>query len=806
MTFLTAAPSQPRPRAVRSLREALLEAIGHRLRWRTLWAQGLLLVALSGAAVGLAGVVRGLDDGLMLQVVLAGIALGWALSVLPLGGVPAGLVASAAGFGLVTLRIGQLADEILALVAASGRYLWRAVSGGSSGLPEAGAVLQALSALLDGLAVLVTRVGQWLVALPAGESVHDPAAAALVWSLIVWGCTVWAAWGVRRLDQPVAAIMPTLTLAGLSLRYAGEGTSVFLFLLAATLLLTAFAGHDARGRRWEAANAGVAEGLMANVALMAFPITLALVGAAALISSLSVRGLVLWAQRFEGQPASRESPLASSLGLMPNPASASPLHNIRATGLPNRHLIGSGPELSENLVMTVSLINLPADAPAPQFRWRAVTYDEYLGHGWRTGGTETWRYDPGHPAVSEIQAHQQVIRQKVRAVGDVGGLAYVAGSLAVLDEPYWVAWRRPGQDAFGASLEAPIYQAESLVQAVSQGQLRSAGTDYPEWVRAGYLGLPSEIPLRVLGLARDLTATAGTPYDRAVAIQTYLRSIPYTLDVPQPPSGRDVVDYFLFDLRRGYCDYYASAMVVLARAAGLPARLVVGYFTGTPERTEGTIRYLVTEADAHAWIEAYFPGYGWVEFDPTAGRPAIEHAADEEPPEPSAPPELELSAAAPAPWGGMTGWLGGAAAAFLLVAVVGWLSWSLGDNWRLARLPPERAAAELYRRLRSHAAHLHVRYTPGDTPYEFAASMAERITSLAEQARWAPILRPALHPVQRLIELHVRASFSPSPPHPAELGQAIRGWPLLSLCLTLTRLTGFLSRSAAPSSGRRRPS
>ena len=76
------------------------------------------------------------------------------------------------------------------------------------------------------------------------------------------------------------------------------------------------------------------------------------------------------------------------------------------------------------------------------------------------------------------------------------------------------------------------------------------------------------------------TATEATPYDRARAIELYLRTIPYSLDVPIPPAEHDVVDYFLFDLRRGYCDYYATAMAMLPRAAGLPAHVAVGYAAG----------------------------------------------------------------------------------------------------------------------------------------------------------------------------------------------------------------------------------
>ena len=149
----------------------------------------------------------------------------------------------------------------------------------------------------------------------------------------------------------------------------------------------------------------------------------------------------------------------------------------------------------------------------------------------------------------------------------------------------------------------------------------------PDWVANRYLTLPDELPYRVRQLALDLTAVQPNPYDRALAIEGYLREFPYTLNLPAPPANRDVVDYFLFDLKKGYCDYYASAMVVLARAAGLPARLVVGYNSGLYDPQQAN--YKVTEADAHAWAEVYFPGYGWVEFEPTGGRPPIERPGED---------------------------------------------------------------------------------------------------------------------------------------------------------------------------------
>ena len=137
-----------------------------------------------------------------------------------------------------------------------------------------------------------------------------------------------------------------------------------------------------------------------------------------------------------------------------------------------------------------------------------------------------------------------------------------------------------------------------------------------------YLALPPGIPMRVLELASELTGGAPTPLDRIRIIESYLRKIPYTLDLPAPPVDRDIVDYFLFDLKKGYCDYYATAMVVMARAIGVPARLAMGYASGSYDSANQ--RYLVTEADAHSWAEIYFPGYGWVEFEPTGGLPEVQ--------------------------------------------------------------------------------------------------------------------------------------------------------------------------------------
>jgi hypothetical protein len=122
---------------------------------------------------------------------------------------------------------------------------------------------------------------------------------------------------------------------------------------------------------------------------------------------------------------------------------------------------------------------------------------------------------------------------------------------------------------------------------------------------------------QIRGLANQIVKNAGAtnPYDQAMAIETYLRSnYTYTL-TPQISRDVDPMQYFLFTSKEGYCEYFASAMGFLLRALGIPSRVVSGYGPGSYDGK--TKQYIVRESDAHDWVEAYFPGFGWIPFEPT---------------------------------------------------------------------------------------------------------------------------------------------------------------------------------------------
>jgi protein-glutamine gamma-glutamyltransferase len=150
-------------------------------------------------------------------------------------------------------------------------------------------------------------------------------------------------------------------------------------------------------------------------------------------------------------------------------------------------------------------------------------------------------------------------------------------------------------------------------------ELRTAPEQYPDEIRLVYLRLPHTIDPRVNDLARSLTASAANNYDRAAAIQAYLRNnFQYTLD-PPAIEPEDPVGSFLFRSKSGYCEYFAAAMAVMLRTVNVPSRLANGFQTGSYNRIGKD--FVVRARDAHSWVEVYFTGFGWIPFDPTPADP-----------------------------------------------------------------------------------------------------------------------------------------------------------------------------------------
>ncbi len=158
------------------------------------------------------------------------------------------------------------------------------------------------------------------------------------------------------------------------------------------------------------------------------------------------------------------------------------------------------------------------------------------------------------------------------------------------------------------------YEADSDIATASPAELRTAGHDYPPLITATYLRLPAVDP-RVPRLAAQITNAARNDFDKAAVLENYLRTrFGYTLELPHT-AVKDPIANFLFERKQGHCEYFASSMAVMLRTLGIPSRVVNGF--RSDEFNDLTGNYVVRAKDAHSWVEAYFPGYGWQTFDPT---------------------------------------------------------------------------------------------------------------------------------------------------------------------------------------------
>ena len=476
--------------------------------------------------------------------------------------------------------------------------------------------------------------------------------------------------------------------------------------------------------------------------------------------------------------------------------------NFRVTGfkdsMPRSYLLSAGPELSTQLAMTISTGDLPpmpqsANPTVPRYYWRALTYATYIGSGW---------WNPPAFLAEDIPADQELIKPSnpnyriihanVKFSDDVNERLFWTGTLVRVDVPFKAAWNYKTKDdslldtdMLAALATVQSYKAESILLNISAQDLRDSPSVYPDWVRNRFLKLPDSVPERVLALGRDLTASEPTPYDRALAIQNYLRQFPYTLEIGAPPKDRDVVDYFLFDLKQGYCDYYATSMVVLARAAGLPARLVAGYANGSYDVERA--QYIVTENYAHSWVEIYFANIGWVEFEPTASEPAIiyQEKSDATAPMPEALP-MKYSFTEQ-----FTSFFQNAVKnawfPVILVFACG-LLWIGFDSLRLYRVDPSRTIQLLYGRLRRLARPVTGYALKNQTAHSYASSLIQSLSVFATSPWLQNWLMPSRSEIDQLTELFSHSLFAPLPPTRAQANEAIKTWSRLRWRLVLANI------------------
>ena len=491
----------------------------------------------------------------------------------------------------------------------------------------------------DRLVVLANRLLEAVMQFAQQEPVEDPALFLSAMAVLAWTLSVHAGYALTRRGTPWRVILPpglATLLIQTSDPYRPRGIWYLAGYFFFSLLLLARLTFLRLRKRWRQDDARIPPliGLDLSYAIAAVVVALILLAwTAPAAADVLPSARRIW-DRATRPWEERAEKLFASLQRQGATITVADYYG-------DEFPLGRGRELSDSLVASVQVPEAP---PSVRFYWRAKVYDQYSGGRWHTEVlTKTERLGSGASVLDFPELEGR------RTLTFTFASPQPMKTLYVASQPRWVSRRvevdlaeNPDGTVDMASLHAvpPLgagetYVARSSLADMTVAQLRDAGTEYPEWVTDRYLKLPDTITVRTRDLAEQVAEGQETPYDVVAAVTRYLRNtIRYTETITDTPAAdQEPLDWFLFDLRAGFCNYYASSQVVLLRSLGIPARLAVGFAQGEHQR--GTNINLVYERNAHAWPEVYFPGLGWVEFEPTVSedpiyRPLGEIESDDE--------------------------------------------------------------------------------------------------------------------------------------------------------------------------------
>jgi transglutaminase-like putative cysteine protease len=529
-------------------------------------------------------------------------------------GVAWGFVAAKAGRGRLVAHVGGAIVATTYLTLVVGAQLAPGETLGGLFQATANSVVEAYLDLVVRGHASTTEVGHFL----------------LVLGMICWGAGQFAGYTAFAHRRPVAAIVlpGTILLANVVLTIRDQYPLLVVFSLAGLLFLVRFHVADEQ-RAWVRHRIGDVDDAIG----LSVRAGLTFVGVAVLGAILLTR-------------SASSAPLADAWPGLNQKFTELAKQVVRyfPAGGPGTRITGT--QFADSVTVTGAWVSdatpilvIQASAGSPRTKWRAVAYDRLAGSTWSWSQTAevTVRASDGLLAgtrdapldtVSYVTSDYQVSGL------EAGSIVVTPGIPTRLDRTAHVTLVQSGGDtAFGRILPAggDGYTLEALLpdlanpsdpKALTANRLRAAGTEYPADLLATYTAIePGTVGLETRALIATILGEAQpkTPYDTARAIEAYLRdgrNFTYSTDVTNVDcGGRGVVDCFVFS-RKGYCEHYASTMVMMLRTQGIPARFVEGFLPGDRDASG---RETIRRNGAHAWVEAWFPGAGWVDFDPTGG-------------------------------------------------------------------------------------------------------------------------------------------------------------------------------------------
>jgi len=302
--------------------------------------------------------------------------------------------------------------------------------------------------------------------------------------------------------------------------------------------------------------------------------------------------------------------------------------NDMATGFSDQVQLGRIGQIQQSNAVVMH-VQIDGDTRGSyDLKWRGVSLEAFDGKTWSNpteqsnlfrqsdGRFALWRKPEGTRSKAVQPIHYRVLMEPIGT-----NIFFLASEPRFLSGVYrFVSTDRAGA-VYDLDPAHPIslYEADSDLATPRPEELRAAPESYSPEIQLPYLQLPPALDARIPQMARQVTASAGNNYDRAVVLERYLMtSFGYTLQLPRV-APKDPLADFLFVRKEGHCEYFASSMAIMLRTLGIPSRVVNGFRTS--EFNDLSSNYVIRASSAHSWAEAYFPEYGWVTFDPTPGAP-----------------------------------------------------------------------------------------------------------------------------------------------------------------------------------------
>ncbi len=485
------------------------------------------------------------------------------------------------------------------------------------------------------------QTATWTEAVFTGGIDQNDNVFTLLVAILFWFLAYNAAWHTYRIDRVWRVIVPPGMILVTNVIFDTSDANLNLYLVLfvfASLLLIARSHLDAR--EWDWYNRGIRpprnlRNQFINVGAVLASIVLFL---GWLVPSNDVQERLDEFQQFlQSDPLQEMSELWNRLFSPVDAAGPTTADYYGGESLD----LGGAIRLGDQEVFWVSV---PVDGR--RYYWRSRVFDVYEGGRW-TPAAQIRLTNNNSPTDLQLEptASRELVRQRFTIALNATRILYTVPQplqvdLATRTDLFYTAPEASPSRAMNVSVVRPTrvirrgesYTATSLISVATANELRGASQVYPEWVVPLYTYVSPSVTGRTRQLAQQIIAEAGAtnPYDQAKAIERYLRqNMTYNETIPTPPRGQDPVDWFVFDHQEGYCNYYASAMIVMLRTLGIPSRMAAGFAQGTWDDVRQA--YVVTERDAHTWVEVYFPGYGWIEFEPTSAQAEIDRQGDDQP-------------------------------------------------------------------------------------------------------------------------------------------------------------------------------